>query len=523
MNASRAAAAAVILTLVLAAAGPGRAQSGQAEKPLTLRETLVHALKHNLGIAAEVLTPEMADFAVRQAGEIFIPQLSFEYARQETNSASFSWIDSSGQISTAYNNFSATVSQLIPTGGRLDVSLTNYKTDTSQSFLTINPRYGSTLTFDFRQPLLRGFGTLATRQAILVARNDREQSEHQFRAALTQTIYDVEEAYWNLVFAVQNLTVRQDSLRLARELLSKNERELEAGIIAPLELLNAKAEVAGREADILQAESEVRTSEDILRTLMNLPAGEGGAPARIVPADQPGLDAEIPSLDEAIRLALDNRPDLGVARAALQTKAVNMGVARNALLPQLDLTASYWSPGVSGTQILYQDNNPLTGIIVGKVPGGASMAFKDASNFRYKNWWVGLRLDVPLNTVFSRAEFARARLDAEQAELRLRDDEQQAVLDVTTAHRAVETDRKRVLAYQASRELEEEKFRAEEKKLAAGLSTNYTVLQVQRDLATARSNELRAIIDLNLSLAALDRAMGVTLRNKGIDVTEAGR
>jgi outer membrane protein TolC len=224
--------------------------------------------------------------------------------------------------------------------------------------------------------------------------------------------------------------------------------------------------------------------------------------------------------DEAVRLALANRPELDAGRIRIRTSDVNLNVARNGLLPNLSLSAAYWSPGVSGTRILYQDDNPLTRIIIGQVPGGASAALKDALNLRYQNWSVNLTLDIPLDTVLSRASYARAKLETEQASLRLKDLEQQALLDVQTALRSVETDHRRVIAYGAARTFEQEKLRAEEKKLAAGLSTSYTVLQHQRDLAAARSHELRAIADYNLSLARLDRALGLTLKTKNILLEE---
>jgi outer membrane protein TolC len=200
----------------------------------------------------------------------------------------------------------------------------------------------------------------------------------------------------------------------------------------------------------------------------------------------------------------------------LRTRSLELTYARNQTLPNLSFRASYWSPGVSGTQILYQDDDPLTGVIVGTIPSGPNLAFKDAFKFRYKNWFVGLTLDLPLEGVVSRARVAQARIESDQAALRHRDLEAQALLEVEIAVRAVETDYLRVQAYRLARELAEEKLEAEEKKLEAGLSTNYTVLQQQRDLALARTNETRARVDYNLSLARLERAMGTSLDSRGV-------
>jgi len=482
---------------------------------ISLDGCIRNALQNNLNLSAEVLTPRIDAETAGLAGEIFLPRLSLSLGRSNRNSGSFSWINAADTITTDSGQYELSLSQLLPTGGRLEANLTSYETDSSESFLTINPRYGSTLTFDFTQPLLRGFGPTATRSRIIVARNNRDISRSEFRGTVMDTVTRVEQAYWDLAYSIENLKAKQESLKYARDLLFKNQKELEAGLISPVEILNAKAEVAGREADIIQAEAGVLNAGDLLRTLMNLPGTE-----TLVPTDSPRLEEKVLPLDEAVRLALDHRPELEAGRIRIQTSDVNLDVARNGLLPNLSLNASYWSPGVSGTRILYQDDNPLTNIIIGRVPGGSSEALKDALNLRYRNWSVYMTLDIPLDTVLSRAAFARAKLEADQTALRFKALEQQAVLDVQTALRSVETDYRRALAYRAARSLEEEKLRAEEKKLAAGLSTSYTVLQHQRDLAAAKTNELRALADYNLSLARLDRALGLTLEANNIQVAD---
>ncbi|MBN2207654.1 MAG: TolC family protein, partial [Candidatus Aminicenantes bacterium] len=469
---------------------------------LSLDGCIRHALQNNINLAAEVLTPRIDEETVGLANEVFLPRLSLSLAQSSRNSASYSWINASGTITTASGQYAVNLSQLLPTGGRLEANLTSYKTDSTESFLTINPRYGSTLTFDFTQPLLRGFGPTATRSLIIVAQLNRNISRSAFRGIVMDTVTRVEQAYWDLVYSIENLKAKQESLKYARDLLFKNQKELEAGLISPVEILNAKAEVAGREADIIQAEAGVRNSEDLLRTLMNLVGTD-----TLVPTDSPKLEEKALALDEALRLAFAHRPELEAGRIRIESSDINLGVARNGLLPNLSLNASYWSPGVSGTRILYKDDNPLTNIIIGRVPGESSDALKDALNMRYRNWSVYLTLDIPLDTVLSRAAFARAKLEADQAALRFKNLEQQAALDVQTALRAVETDYRRALGYRAARALEEEKLRAEERKLAAGLSTSYNVLLHQRDLAAARTNELRALADYNLSLARLDRAL----------------
>jgi len=488
----------------------------QKEKELTLEECIVQAVKNNLGVAVEVLNPELADINLARAKEKFLPSLSFNYTQQETNSASYSWIESATQLKTSYNDYSAEISQLIPSGGSFSISLETYINDTNRSLLLINPVYSSTLGFSLVQPLLKDFGIRTSRREIRIADNNREISGNDLKSTLLDTIYNVEEAYWNLVYSIESLKVKRQSLDLAQDTLSKTKKEVEIGTMAPKEILSAQAEVASRQADILQAEALVKNYVDILKTLINLPQGEGIED--IIPVDKPGYEKREISLDEAFRTAKENRPDLKKLKISLKNKEIDRGYAKNQLLPSLDLRASYWSPGLSGDRILYQNGDVLTGIRIGTIPGKISESLQDAFNFKYKNWSVYLTLEIPFNTFLSRADYARAKVEVEQAELRLKNQEQQAFLEIKTALRAVETDYQRVQAYKVARELAEQKLEAEEAKLRAGLSSNYFVLQYQRDLALARSSELRSVIDYNLSLSRLDKSLGITLEKKNIKI-----
>jgi outer membrane protein TolC len=235
----------------------------------------------------------------------------------------------------------------------------------------------------------------------------------------------------------------------------------------------------------------------------------------------PAFEKKEISLDEAFATALQNRPDLESTRIGIKNSELNLSFAKNQQLPTLNLNASYWSPGVSGTEIIYErtPENPL-GVKVGEIPGGISDAFKDVFGFKYGNWSVRFTLDVPLNTVISRANLAQAKVDLEQAMLRLEKQKQDIYVEIKQAVRAVETNYKRVQAYKVARELQEQKLRAEEEKFRVGLTTPYLVLQYQRDLTNSQNQELRAIVDYNLSLANLERALGISLKEKNISMVD---
>jgi len=513
------------LALGLGAQTQGQNQGGSRQRSearvleLSLEDCIFKALKNNLSLKAEMLTPEIADKNVTLAAEKFIPGISLNYNDQNTRTASYSFLEASDVVVTKQNDYTIQFSQNIPIGGSLSASLYNYVNDSNRSFQTINPRYGSTLRLNFSQPLLRDFGFKFGRREIIVANYSREVSEENLQKILEDAIYNVETAYWSLVYSRENLKVRQQSLKLAQELLEKNKVEIEAGTLPPIELLTAESEVSTRQADILEAEALVKNYEDQLKVIINLAAEmENVKNIQIIPTDSPSVEKREVSYDEALTVAIQKRPDLEATRIDFKNKEFNLSYAKNQLLPDLRLQLSYWSPGISGVQLLYQDNNPMTGIVIGTIPGRKTDALKDALNFKYKNWSMGLTLSLPLNSVITRAYYAQTKLSLEQAKLRLKNQEQQLDLEISNAVRAVETNFQRAKAYRAARELAEKKLEAELEKFKVGLSTNYLVLQFQRDLANAQTMEVKALIDYNISLANLDRVMGLGREHRNVSV-----
>ena len=495
---------------------------GQQEEPnisLSLTDCIAKAMENNLGLAVAVLTPQLRDLSVSQAKEKYLPVLSFNINRRDTQQASYSFLDAADVLTSASELYSGQLQQNIPGGGNFTISLDTSKYDTNRAGTTINPSYRGTLTLNFTQPLIRNFGLKASNRDIIIAETNLVISEKDLKRTLQNTVYSVEQAYWNLVFSIENLKVSQQSLKLAQDLLEKNRRGVEVGTLAPIEIITAEAQVAQREADILAAEADVRNNEDRLKQVINLAADtENSDFLQILPLEEPSFDKIDINLDQALTTALQNRPDLESTRLGIQNYELNMSYAKNQMLPALNLNASYWSPGVSGDQLILDPNNPF-GPPIGSVPGGRSEAFQDVFGFNYKNWQVGLTLDLPLNTIVSRAAYAQARVDLEQAQLQLKEQELQIYTDLKIAVRAVETNFKRIQALRVARELAQRQLEAEEEKLKVGLSTNYFVLQYQRDLATARSQEIRAIIDYILSVAVLNRDMGVSLDKNNIQIS----
>jgi len=500
------------------AAAPASPES--APLALTLDECIIQAVKKNLGVAVQVYSSRLADSALIRAGEKFLPELSFDVSSQKTNSASYSWIQSADVLSQSSKSYGGSLTQLIPLGGRLSLSLGAGRYESNSQFQIINPSYNGSLSFSLTQPLLKDFGWETTRREILVARNNKDIAVNDLKTTLINTVYSVEQAYWELVFRIEALKVRRQSLKLAEDLLEKNRKEIEIGTRAPKEILTAQAAVAARKADILQAEQLVKDCADNLRGLINLPFDRDPG-AEIVPVDRPGFAKREVGLDDTLALALKNRPDLQSSALEIRSREMDYSFAKNQMLPVLDLRADYWSPGLSGDRILYLDDNPLTGVVLGKVPGGASLAMRDALSFKYKNWTVALTLTIPLSSVLTRAAQAEAKAGLDRQIARMKSLELSAILEIRAAVRAVQTDYERVGAYKIARELAEQTLAAEVAKLEAGLSSNFFVLQYQQNLAGAREAELRAVIDYTLSLDRLDKAAGVSLDKRNITLTDA--
>jgi len=494
--------AGIIIILLFGIGMNAHGEEGEQSISLSLQDCIAKALERNLGVAIEYLTPQLRDADIAQANEKFLPSLSLNLLFNKQEQASYSFLDAADVLIEDFNQYGLTLNQEIPTGGTLALQLNSSQYDTNRTGVYINPSYRATLRFDFTQPLLRNFGVKNAKRDILIAQTNYGVSEEELKRALQETVYAVEQAYWELVFAIESLKVEQLSLKLAQDLLEKNKRAVEVGTMAPIEIVSAKAQVASREATILDAEAAVKNAEDRLKLVINLTAETADADLMAInPTEQPDFAQKDINLQEALTAALQNRPDLRAQRMGLENYERNVSYAKNQLLPNLDLRVSYWSPGVSGDQLLFDPDDPL-GPPIGSIPGGREDAFKDVFGFTYNNWSVGFTFDFPLNTVISRAASVKARVDLEQALLRVKNQEQQIYTDLKIAVRSVETNFKRINA------------------LKVGLTTNFVVLTYQSDLATARSNEIRAIIDYLLSLALLSRDMGVNLEDRNIRISQ---
>jgi len=500
---------------------PAPAQAQGKSLSLSLEDCIVRALKNNLAIRVAEFSPQQSEVSVAAARSQYLPTMSLSYRPSHSENASYSWLDTTGATTIRLTRqMSGSVNQLTPLGGTLSLSMSQNRSDSNARGTTINPSYSTGLSLSYNQPLLRNFGPKVTNRGIVVANNGYESSQISFVNTVQSTIYSVIQSYWSLVYSVENLKVQRLGLQLSKDLLAKNERSVEIGTLAPLDVLTAQADVASREASILAAEASVKANEDALKVLINLSMEEEKGLQEIVTLDQPAFAEEKIEVDQALAIAMQKRPDLQISRINLKNTDINLFYAKNQLLPDFRLNASMSSPGLGGTQLLFENNNPLSGVIIGTVPGVAGDAWKDSFKLKYQNWNISLTLNLDLSDYLTRANYLQAKLSMDQALLSMTQQEQQVVQEIRSAVRSVQTSYKQVQAYRIARDLSEQKYNAEIEKRRIGQSTDYLVLQYLRDFQSSQVGELNSIIGYNIAQAGLDRAMGVLLEKKNIKIAD---
>jgi len=340
-------------------------------------------------------------------------------------------------------------------------------------------------------------------------------------ATITNTLSNVREAYWNYVFAVQSVEVARQSLELAQQLVQNNQIKVQVGTMAPLDVVQAQSQAATSRQALVAAQATMRTSELSLKTLLVSGTEDPLWGSTIDPIDRPDFRPEAVDVEAAVRNALSKRTDLSIAKKNLQSNDVTVKYLRDQLLPQTDLVANYGLVGIGGDLLAKSGsgvNQVATGVLA---PGGYADALSTLFRTNYPRWTVSLNFSYPLGLSSAEAVVARARVQQNQISAQVRQIELQVATDVTNAAVTVQSNIERVQASQVARSLAEQQLDAENKKFEVGMSTNYQVVQVQRDLATAQNNELQAILAYRNSVVELERLQQTTLQNLGITIVSS--
>ncbi|MEZ5286596.1 MAG: TolC family protein [Vicinamibacterales bacterium] len=492
---------------------PPPAAQGEVRR-ISIDDALALALENNLDLQVSRISPQVQDLNVGVVRSNYTPTFrsAIDWNDQTQPPASFL----SGNNDAIVGNtagFDFGVGALNQWGGNYSVSFNNTRATTNNIFTNFNPQLASNINLSYTQPLLRNFKIDGTRQQLLITQKNREISDVQLEQAIALTARSVKNAYYDLMFAIGNLEVQRQSLELAERSLKDNRARVEIGTMAPIDIVQAEAEVAQREEAVILAEASISRSEDALRTLVFDPASPDFWRLRIEPTDTVQFQPITVDPEAAVTAALEHRTDLSASRKQLEANDVNIRYFRNQTMPDINASVTYFSQALGGTSFIRGDGFP--GPIIGEVGKSYGSTLKTMFAGDFPTWTLSMQVSYPIGYSNAEASLARARLQDQQSRKQLQGQELRVATQVRDYARQVQTNAKRVEATRASRTLAERRLEAEEKKFQAGMTTSFLVFQAQRDLNQARNNELQSLLDYNKSVVDFQTSQEAPLTSSG--------
>jgi outer membrane protein len=483
---------------------------------LSIDEAVALALEQNSDLQVDRIDPQIQDHSISIAKSgwtpIFFSSLT---TRSQTNPPQ----DVFGGNQTAITNENlssvAGVQHALPFGGAsYQANLNSGRLTSNNIFSSFNPQLSSSVAFSYTQPLLRNFTIDSTRQTVLVTQKNREISDVQLQQSIAITTRNVKNAYWDLVYAISNLEVQRQSLELAQRSFRDNRARVEIGTMAPLDIVQAEAEVAQREEGVILAEASISRAEDRLRALIANPVDQPEFwTMRLEPSDPPSYQPVTVNLDTAVRNALAVRTDLVTTRKQIEANDISIRFFRNQSLPDVNAVVNYSAIGLAGTQFEFGEGFPPP--VRNQTQRSFGTALGDAFKSDFPTWSVQLQVNYPIGASTAETNLARTRLQNSQTRKQLQSEELQVTTQIRDLARNVQTNGKRIEATRASRALAEKRLEAEEKKFQAGMSSSFLVIQAQRDLSQSRNNELLATIDYLKSVVDYETSQQAPLSGGG--------
>jgi HAE1 family hydrophobic/amphiphilic exporter-1 len=531
---------------------------------LSLNDAIKLALENNNDIEVARDDVRYAETQLRALEGIYDPSFTIQPQIDKRITPQQSTLGGSGRsgttTSTTYS-LSPSVSKFFELGGgSYTVTFANSHTNTSSTFSFINPYYSSNLSLQFTQPLLRNRSIDNSRRQIRIQRKRVEQSDADFRLRTIDVISRVQQAYWELVFALRDQQNQLANLNLSRENLRNVEAQIAAGAKAPLERAEVQTELANRESALLLAVQNVSIAENNLKQLMIKDPSAPNWSAQITPTDKPQFDSTPVNLNDALRAARENRPELRRLRLQNDINQVDIKYFKNQTKPQIDLVSTLATTGLAGKDVSgalpagtlvpiiagdpstnasafllaqIRDIQQRAGFPQGAIPvvpspggppadliGGYGQDLSNLFSFRTRNVTVGVAIQIPFTNKTAEAELAGARIQSEQLQATMRSQDQIIEVDVRNAAQSVETARARVLSAREARENAEQQLEGEQRLYQVGRSTTFLLFQRENALTNARNAELRAETDYSKALADLQRATSTTLRANNIVVSD---
>ncbi|MDQ6787413.1 MAG: TolC family protein [Acidobacteriota bacterium] len=513
------------------------------QKPLSLREAITLALENNKDIEVSRQNVRLAEFDLTSANGFYDPRFTGQtYYERATvpNVSIFSTNKTTTTNSLVANaGFQAYIKKF---GTVFNVTGNNTRLGSDNPISILSPQTNTSLTFSVTQPLFRGRRFDAPRRTIEIAKRNLSLTDVQFRQRSIDIITNVQRAYWDLTYNLRNLQVQRDSVRDAKEQLEHNRRLVEEGSLAPVDIIAAQTQVANFEQNVYTALEDVNRSENALKNLIAESRNDVIWNASIVPTESIDLDAPQTTLPEALNLALQNRPEIEISNVQRDINEIDRRFLRDQTKPQIDLIASYTTAGIGGSQnpnfrspfaqvcdasvqtpadyqacVLRQQTQAAQQQTFLQGIGGSASTVTDIFANRYPTVRAGVQFNLPLHNKTAKAQLGRALVQGEQIQTQREQTEQTIQVDVRNALQAVRSAEARLRTAAISRENTEKQYASEQRKLDAGQSNIYQVLDRQTALTAARSTELRSQTELNKAIADLQRATGNSLKANNVE------
>lgn len=481
---------------------PGRAVVG-----LTVDEAIQRALDQNIELKVARFNPQLTDYQIRQTRAAYRPTLTETTSYRDATTLTSSTIDVSTSVSQRTLSSNTSVAQSLPFNGMTyNFSFQTNRGQSTSPTATRPLSYGSTLSFNVTQPILRNFRTDNTRTTLLTQQITREINDIQLATSIANTIASVRNAYWDLRAAIENIEIQRRAVALATTLVEQNRTKVEIGTMAQIDIIQAESQQANAELSLVNAESTWRTAEMTFKRLIAGGTDDEIFNATVNPTSVPSVAAQTVDLPGAVKNALDRRTDLLQSRKNIESAGLTIELLKNQVLPDLNLSGGYSVTGAGGN--LYKATSNTLGSSLTLV--SESGYFNSITGaFDQPTWNIQASFTYPLGQVAARANLARTRLQLEQTKTSLKASELTVTTDVTNAGLAVQNAYKSMMASQKARELAERQAEAEQTKFDVGMSTNFTVVQQQQALTSARLAELRSILTYVKALIEFERVQNV--------------
>ncbi len=487
--------------------------------PLTVGDVIQLMLENNLDISVNRLNPLSAEYLIETLYRPFEPTLRLQATINRNTSPATSQLTGAPALSMLSGVYTVGFFQTLPTGTDVSVDFTLNRSSSNSAFSTFNPSWVGNLRYSFSQHLLRDYGRVVNQHQIRVAQNNEKISQTQFEMQMIDLVTLAQRTYWDLVFTGEDVKVKQRSVDLAKKTLSDNQIQVQIGTLAPIDLVQAESELANRSEQMVVSTYTQAQTGDQVKKLITSQADPGLVLATLNPRQtlrQPS-PMDVPSVEEAVKIALENRPEMRQLQLNLENKNIDAEYSKNQLLPSVDLIGTYLQNGVGGTETLRNGFGPAAPII-SVVRGGLGDTFTQLFGYNYTGYSAGVSVLIPLRNKAAKGDNARATTEKRIAENRLSAQVQQIALEVRNALTQLDMNRARIETAQKARELSERRLEAEQKKFDLGASTIRFVLEEQRNVAQSQTNEIQALVNYTKALVDADRAMGMTLKKNNIEI-----